>query len=251
MPLLEIRNVSLGYDKVRVAENVNFSVNTGDYLCIVGENGSGKSTLMKTILGLLPVLTGSIQTDAALFKNEIGYLPQQTDLQRDFPSAVKEIVLSGFLNRSAWRPYYSGNEKKIAKEIMEKLAIEKLAEKSYRELSGGQQQRVLLARALCATRKILLLDEPAAGLDPDTAEEMYRLIRGLNQEDNITVIMITHDLASALKDASCILHIGEKPLFFASTKEYEEKFLMQKAAESSKTGGENNACDYAEACDVF
>ena len=240
MPLIEVQNVLLGYDKVRVTENVNFCVNAGDYLCIVGENGSGKSTLMKTILGLLPVLSGNIQTGEGLSRNEIGYLPQQTDLQRDFPSAVKEVVFSGFLNRSAWRPYYKGSEKKLAKEIMEKLAIEKLAEKSYRELSGGQQQRVLLARALCATRKILLLDEPAAGLDPDAAEEMYCLIRKLNKEDNITVIMITHDLASALKDASCILHIGKKSLFFANTEEYEEKFFAQKEIGISKKGGGND-----------
>lgn len=220
MALLTCSNISLGYEGKKIVEDINFSVNTGDYLCIVGENGSGKSTLMKTLLNLKTPMEGSIVTGDGLKQEEIGYLPQQTVVQKDFPASVREIVLSGCLNRCGMRPFYSKEEKQLAATNMERLGIRHLAKRCYRELSGGQQQRVLLARALCATRKLLLLDEPVAGLDPKAMADMYEIIESLNSEDGITVIMISHDIKAAVKYASHILHISKKPLFYGDKKDY-------------------------------
>ena len=220
MALLTCRNVNLGYDSTVVVEGLNFEVNSGDYLCIVGENGSGKSTLMKTILGLNPPLQGQILTGDGLKPEEIGYLPQQTIVQKDFPASVKDIVLSGCLNHCGLRPFYRGAEKQLAQANMEKMGISHLEKRCYRELSGGQQQRVLLARALCATQKLLLLDEPVAGLDPKAMAEMYAQIQKLNKQQGITVIMISHDIAAAVSFASHILHISSKPLFFGTKDDY-------------------------------
>ncbi len=219
MSLLTCDNVCLGYEGRTVVEGLTFKVDSGDYLCILGENGSGKSTLMKTLLGLRNPMSGVITMDDGLKKNEIGYLPQQTVVQRDFPASVKEIVMSGFLNHSGLRPFYTKEEKKIALENMKRLGIEDMSKKCYRELSGGQQQRVLLARALCATSKMLLLDEPVAGLDPKVTGEMYELIKSLNK-DGITIIMVSHDMQAALKYATKILHVSDRPEFFESTDEY-------------------------------
>ncbi len=220
MALLTCQNADLGYENTVVVKNLNFEVNAGDYLCIVGENGSGKSTLMKTVLKLRQPLAGKIETGDGLRKSQIGYLPQQTVVQRDFPASVWEIVLSGCLNKCGLRPFYSKAEKALARENMEKMGISHLAKRCYRELSGGQQQRVLLARALCSTSKLLLLDEPVSGLDPKVTAEMYELIHKLNREDGITVIMISHDIAAAVKYASHILHISHEPLFFGTTADY-------------------------------
>jgi zinc transport system ATP-binding protein len=219
MAQLTCQNLSLGYDAKVILRDLSFSVNAGDYLCIVGENGSGKSTLMKTILGLQAPIRGEVLTGDGLKPNEIGYLPQQTVVQKDFPASVKEIVLSGCQGRCGLRPFYNREEKHIAAEAMEKMGISGLQKRCYRELSGGQQQRVLLARALCATRKVLLLDEPVSGLDPRVTAEMYRLIEGLNREDRITIIMISHDVAAAVGYASHILHIG-KTVFFGTRQDY-------------------------------
>ena len=220
MALLTCQNASLGYGGVRVVEQLTFSVNAGDYLCIVGENGSGKSTLMKTILGLVPLMDGSIMPGDGLRQNEIGYLPQQMAVQKDFPASVWEIVLSGCLNRCGMRPFYTQEEKTIARSNIERVGIGNLVKRCYRELSGGQQQRALLARALCATRKALLLDEPAAGLDPNAAASMYQTIWELNQKDGIAVMMISHDIATAVQYADHILHIGKTPLFFGKKEDY-------------------------------
>lgn len=216
MSLLACRELSVGYDGKAVMTGIDFTVEPGDYLCVVGENGSGKSTLMKTILNLLPPVSGRIETGDGLKRNEIGYLPQQTVVQRDFPASVWEIVLSGNLSSTGFRPFYSKEEKARAAENIERMGITHLTKRCYRELSGGQQQRVLLARALCATRKLLLLDEPVSGLDPMVTSEMYRLIEGLNKQ-GITVIMISHDISAALQFANKILHIGNS--FFFGTKE--------------------------------
>lgn len=213
MPLLECKNLSLGYNKKILVKDLNFSVNAGDYLCIIGENGSGKSTLMRTILGLQKAIEGQIILSDGLQKNQIGYLPQQTQVQRDFPASVFEIVISGCQASAGFRPFYNKEEKQRAFKNMKRLGILPLAKKCYRELSGGQQQRVLLARALCATQKMILLDEPITGLDPNAAEEMYRLVKGLNKNDGISVIMISHDVNVALKDATHILNIGAKISF--------------------------------------
>lgn len=220
MALINVNGVSLGYEGKPIVSNLNFTVNKGDYLCIVGENGSGKSTLMKTLLGQKNVLSGSIEFSDGLKQNEIGYLPQQTEVQKDFPASVKEVVLSGCINASGLRPFYSKSQKKQAAEIMDKLGISDLTKKCYRELSGGQQQRVLLARALCATKKLLVLDEPVAGLDPVVTKNLYRLISDINNE-GITVIMVSHDIHAAIEFASHILHIGNKPLFFGTKEDYK------------------------------
>jgi zinc transport system ATP-binding protein len=218
MSLLEVRELALGYESHKITENISFTVNSGDYLCIVGENGSGKSTLMKTLLGLQEPISGSIAAGDGLRRNEIGYLPQQTIVQKDFPASVREIVLSGCQGRSGLRPFYTGEEKALAAENMERMGISGLSRRCYRELSGGQQQRVLLARALCATRRLLLLDEPVSGLDPVVTAEMYSLISELNAS-GITIIMISHDIAAALRYASHILHIGSS-IFFGTKDEY-------------------------------
>lgn len=218
MALLTVKDLSYGYDSQAILTNLNFSVEKGDYLCIVGENGSGKTTLMKTLLGLREPMSGEIIPGDGLKHNEIGYLPQQTIVQKDFPASVREIVLSGFQGQTGLRPFYNKREKEQAAENMKRMGIEKLADMCYRELSGGQQQRVLLARALCATRKILLLDEPVSGLDPKVTIEMYELIRSLNRE-GITIIMISHDIASAVRYASHILHIGSE-VFFGTVDDY-------------------------------
>ena len=220
MAQIKVENVSLGYEGKAIVSELNFEVNRGDYLCIVGENGSGKSTLMKTLLGQKNVLSGKIEFGDELKQNEIGYLPQQTEVQKDFPASVKEIVFSGCLNGCGLRPFYSKAQKTRVKEIMEKLAITDLANACYRELSGGQQQRVLLARALCATKKLIVLDEPVAGLDPVITKNLYRLISDINKE-GITVIMVSHDIHAAIEFASHILHIGNKPLFFGTKEEYK------------------------------
>lgn len=220
MALLSCCNATLGYGGTKVVENLDFAVNTDDYLCIVGENGAGKTTLIKTLLGLIPIISGDISFSDGLKQNEIGYLPQQTEVQKDFPASVWEVVLSGCLNRQGLRPYYNKEEKNLAFANLEKLGISALARECYRELSGGQQQRVLIARSMCATKKMLLLDEPVAGLDPQAANDLYRLIQDLNAESHITIIMISHDIAAATKYASHILHIGNEPHFFGSRDDY-------------------------------
>ena len=223
MAQLTCQNLCVGYDGKPVLQDLSFQVFAGDYLCVVGENGSGKSTLMKTILGLQPPISGRILTGDGLRKNEIGYLPQQTMVQKDFPASVREIVLSGCQGRCGSRPFYNKEEKQLALDAMDKMQITQLAKRCYRELSGGQQQRVLLARALCATRKMLLLDEPVSGLDPKVTAEMYALIEKLNCEDGITVIMISHDIAAAVQYASHILHIGDT-VFFGTKDAYLNEF---------------------------
>ena len=217
MPQIVCENASLGYDGKPIVTGLSFTVNAGDYLCIVGENGSGKSTLMKTILNLTPPLAGSIRMEG-LKPTQIGYLPQQTQVQRDFPASVLEIVLSGFQGQRGWRPFYTKEEKAAASANLKKLGLEGFERRCYRELSGGQQQRVLLARALCATQKCLLLDEPISGLDPKATAQMYEIIEQLHRE-GITIIMISHDVGVALADATHILHIG-KHLFFGTKESY-------------------------------
>jgi zinc transport system ATP-binding protein len=230
MALLTVKNLSVGYESRAVAENINISVNEGDYLCIVGENGSGKTTLMKTLLNLMSPIGGSIERGEGLKQNEIGYLPQQTDVQKDFPASVKEIVLSGCQARGGFHPFYSKEDKERAKMNMERMGITDYSKHCYRELSGGQQQRVLLARALCASEKILLLDEPVAGLDPRVTQDLYQLIQKLNEE-GLTIIMVSHDISAAVKYASHILHVGHH-IFYGTKEEYlsstaGKAFLLQ------------------------
>ena len=219
MALLTCQNLTIGYDAKAILQDINFAVTAGDYLCIIGENGSGKSTLMKTMLGLQASLAGDVIIGDGLKQNEIGYMPQQTAVQKDFPASVKEVVQSGCQARCGLRPFYSHEDKKRVEQALKKMGITHLTKQCYRELSGGQQQRVLLARALCATEKVLLLDEPVAGLDPKATAEMYRVIEDLNKNSQITIMMISHDIAAAMQYASHILHIGED-IYFGPKQEY-------------------------------
>lgn len=231
MSVIKVKDLSIGYEGKKVAGNINFTVEDGDYLCIVGENGAGKSTLVKTILGLQKPLSGEI----FFSENGIGYLPQQTVVQKDFPASAWEIVLSGNLFKLGKRPFYSIKEKKCARKNMEQMGIWDLRKKCYRSLSGGQQQRILLARALCASEHILFLDEPVSGLDPKVTADFYKLIQGLNEEGK-TILMVSHDMQAALRYASHILHIGKADFFFGTTEEYKkteiaETFHLQNAWE--------------------
>lgn len=219
MALLTCQDITLGYESTKIVEHLSFQIHKGDYLCVVGENGSGKSTLMKTCLNLLPPLLGKVVLGDGLKAIEIGYLPQQTAIQKDFPASCWEIVLSGCLNRCGLHPFYSKNQKQLAAENMKRLGIIHLSNRCYSELSGGQQQRVLLARALCATGKMLLLDEPVAGLDPKVSAEMYEIIQQLNRE-GITIMMISHDIAAVIRYATHILHIGNQSAFWGTKEEY-------------------------------
>lgn len=219
MNLISCKNLDIGYSKA-ISKNISFDVEEGDYLCIIGENGAGKSTLIKTILKLKNPLKGSINFENGLKKNEIGYLPQQTIVQQDFPASVWEVILSGFVNKSIIRPWHSIKEIKTALKIMQRLEISHLRKKCYRELSGGQQQRVLLARALCATEKIILLDEPTSGLDQKITQELFELIKKINSEDKVTVIMVIHDINAAVKNAKHILQIKPENSFWGTTEDF-------------------------------
>lgn len=212
------KNVSIGYEAKPLIQNLNFKVEQGQYLCILGENGAGKTTFLKTLLQLIPPLEGDIIWENQGRLGMVGYLPQQTEVQKDFPASVWEIVLSGCQQKKWWIPFYSSQDKQRALDSLEKMGIASLKKRCYRELSGGQQQRVLLARALCATHNLLILDEPISGLDPKATNEMYDTIRQLNQQ-GITILMISHDVSAVLQDASHILYLG-KTIFFGTKQEY-------------------------------
>lgn len=218
MKLIELKQVSISYDHGNQAvKNVSFSVESGDYLCIVGENGSGKSTLIKGLLGLLPLQAGAVRFIPPMSRDQIGYLPQKVQVQRDFPASVREVVLSGCLRRGL---FYSRADKQTAAENMQLLNIFQLRDQSYRELSGGQQQRVLLARALCAAGKMLVLDEPVTGLDPVVTQELYALLKKLNRSRDLTIVMVSHDIAAAVQYANKILHMDQTVRFFGTTRDY-------------------------------
>lgn len=235
MALISCRELCMSYENQMAVDHVTFDIEQGDYVCIVGENGSGKSTLLKGLLGLKHPDSGSIVFGDGLKQNMIGYLPQQTLVQRDFPASVFEVVLSGCLNQRGLRPFYSPREYRLAKENMRRLSIQTLKKKSYRALSGGQQQRVLLARALCATEKLLLLDEPVTALDPVATAELYRLVRQLNAE-GITIIMVSHDINCSLHHASKILHMDTRVLFYGLAEEYQKSEICRRFL-----GGEKDA----------
>ena len=218
--LIVCRDLSLGYEGQSVLSHLNLRVRSGDYLCLVGDNGSGKSTLLRGLLGLLPPLAGSIQRAAELERGAVGYLPQQTRAQRDFPATVEEVVLSGCLNQKGLRFFYSAAQRSQALMNLGKLGALELRNQSYRDLSGGQQQRVLLARALCAASRLLILDEPITGLDPAAAQDLYKTLAYLNEKEGMAVVMVTHDLRPALRQARTVLHIGRGSLFYGTAAEY-------------------------------
>lgn len=227
MAMIRCENVALGYEGIQIAANLNFTLHEGNYLCIIGENGSGKTTLMKAVLGLLKPMAGEITYGDGLKQTEIGYLPQQTHIQKDFPASVEEVVLSGCRPHGRFGLFYADEDRKRAADNMERLRVSDLAKKCYRELSGGQQQRVLLARALCAGDRLLVLDEPVTGLDERTTADMYELIRTLNKE-GITIMMILHDVDAAMRYASHILRVDDSAFF--GTKEEYRKFRQGKEA---------------------
>lgn len=218
--LIVCRDVSLGYEGQEVLSHLNLRIGGGDYLCVVGDNGSGKSTLLRGLLGLLPPLAGEICRAPELESGAVGYLPQQTQAQRDFPATVYEVVLSGCLNQRGNRFFYSAAQKSAALMNMGKLGILELKGESYRSLSGGQQQRVLLARALCAAGRLLILDEPITGLDPAAAQDLYKTLSYLNEKEGMAVVMVTHDLRPALRQARTVLHIGRSGLFYGTAEAY-------------------------------
>ncbi len=218
MRLIHCENVSLAYEGKTVVENLCMEVHAGDYLCIVGENGSGKTTLMRALLGLKKSAGGSITFENGITHRDIGYMPQQAAAKEDFPATVLEVVRSG-LRGSTWRPFFTAAEKARLQKALALLEIEDITGCAFRELSGGQQQRVLLARAMCATEKLLLLDEPVAGLDPTMTKQLYALIQKLHK-NGITVIMISHDIPAAAQYATHILHLQHEPLFFGTAAAY-------------------------------
>ena len=226
MAYIKCTNLSLGYDGHAISERINFEVNKGNYVCVVGENGAGKSTLMKTLLHLIDPISGSIEYGDGITASEIGYLPQTTVVQNDFPASVREIVLSG-CHKPGFKPFYSKEDKEKAMVNMGRMGITELKNSSYKNLSGGQKQRVLLARALCATEKLLVLDEPVTGLDPKVTAEFYRLLKELNRE-GISILMVSHDLQAAINYASHILHIGSIQQYFGPTEGYLESCAFRK-----------------------
>jgi zinc transport system ATP-binding protein len=222
MALICCQNVSFAYDEKTVLRDLNFSVEPGDYLCVAGENGSGKSTLVKGLLGLIRPVRGNIVMDQGFRADETGYLPQQTADRKDFPAGVYEVVLSGRQNRRGMRPFYSRKDREAAEENLNRLGIGDLRRQCFRELSGGQQRRVLLARALCASQKLLILDEPAAGLDPLVTADLYRLLSGLNRGMGISIIMVSHDIQGAAAFAGKVLHLQNEQLFFGTAEAYKQ-----------------------------
>lgn len=224
MKILECKKLNIGYNNKSVCKDISFSVESGDYICIMGENGSGKSTLIKTILGLITPISGKINLDQDYKKSDIGYVPQQTDFQKDFPASVNEVIMSGFASKMGLRPFYNKAEKAKANKVMEYLNITDLAKKSYRDLSGGQQQRVLLARAICATDSLLIMDEPTNGLDARTMKKFYDLISDLNS-NGMTIIMVSHSIDNVLKYASKILYLKDTLVFSGSAEEFKSSEL--------------------------
>lgn len=218
--LLKCEHVDFGYENQDAVIDVSLEVSTGDYICIVGENGSGKSTLMKGILGLLKPTEGKIEISEELKKAGIGYLPQQTAAQKDFPATVFEVVISGCLGKRGNRPFYSPKEKQTALSNLERLGIADLKKSCFRALSGGQKQRALIARALCATDKLLILDEPITGLDPSAIQDFYNIIRKLNREEQVAILMVSHDMANIVRQAGKILHLQQKVLFWGTVQDY-------------------------------
>lgn len=210
MAQLRCENISVGYEDGIVVSDVSFELNRGDYVCIVGENGAGKSSLLKGILGLAKIQGGKLEYGDGMSRADVGYLPQQKDYQKNFPATVKEVVMSGFLNKMGLRPYYNRAEKAKAMEILSDFGMADYVRASFGSLSGGQKQRVLLARAMCATDKLLLLDEPTTGLDPVATEELYELLKRLNREKKTTILMVSHDLNKAVSDAGLILHVNKR-----------------------------------------
>jgi zinc transport system ATP-binding protein len=234
--IITCQNAAFGYDGYTVIEGLNFAVEPGDYLCILGKNGSGKSTLIKGMLCLLNPMRGEIVFRGGFRRDTVGYLSQQTAIKKDFPAGVFEIVLSGSVGGMGWRPFYSAKEKRRARENMDRLGIADLKERCFNELSGGQQRRVLIGRALCASRGLLVLDEPVAGLDPLAAAELYALLQKINREMGITIIMVSHNVESVGRYATKILHVQNRQCFFGKTGDYMNSDIGKQFLGAEKEG---------------
>ncbi len=204
MACLTCDNLSIGYSGTPVASGISFSVSPGDLLCILGKNGIGKSTLVKTLLRLIPPISGRLELSGHHTGCGVGYLPQRGETQRDFPASAGEIVLSGRLARIGSRPFFSKEDRQAALDALERTDALELRDRPFSQLSGGQQQRVLLARALCAASRIVVLDEPTNGLDPDAAKGLYDLLETL-RHDGLAVIIVSHDVSEALSHATHVL----------------------------------------------
>ena len=210
MDLIKTKNLSFSYPAKKDAlKNVNLKVKKGSFTCIVGENGSGKSTLLKCILGLNKTYTGEIEKET-----HIGYLPQKSEIQSNFPASIEEVVLSGTISNNIKSVFYKKEDKEIAKNIMEKLDLYNIRRKCFADLSGGQQQRVLIARALCATKDIIILDEPTNGLDPSIAKQIYELLDELKKNEKITILMVSHDIERALNYADTVIELMNGEITF-------------------------------------
>ncbi len=233
MALINCEKLTFSYDQKPVINDLSFSISKGDYLCIVGENGVGKSTLIKCILGLIKP-SGNIIFGDGLSQSKIGYLPQQSEIQKDFPASVYEVVISGTLNKSKLIPFYSKKQKELAQRNIKLLSLEDIKKKCYQDLSGGQQQRVLLARALCAADSLILLDEPSSGLDPIVTNDLYDIIEKLNKEHNMSIIMISHDIKRTVKNASHILHLDHNEYFYGTVNEYIRSKYFKKFDENNE-----------------
>lgn len=220
MNIITCKKLNIGYGEKVICKDINLSIDEGQFVCIVGENGSGKSTLLKTLLGINKPVSGKVVFDNSFNRNQVGYLPQQSDAQRDFPATVREVVLSGFLNRMGVRPFYNKREKDKAIKIMEELKVDDIINKSFKELSGGQQQKVLLARALCATDNLIFLDEPTNALDVKSRRKFYSLVSELNKS-GMTVVMVSHNLDETIKYATSIIYIKDTLQFAGSKEDFE------------------------------
>ena len=231
MIILKVENASVSYDGYDVVSNVSFDLEEGDFLAVVGENGSGKSTLVKALLGLALLSAGSVSLLGGLCRGDIGYLPQQSQAQKDFPASVEEVVLSGCAASLGRLPFYTKSCRSVADKCMEELSVINMRKHSYRDLSGGQQQRVLLARALCAAKKLLVLDEPASGLDPVISSEFASVLLSLNRKRALTTIMVSHNIKFAAENAGKILHMGRGALFFGTSEDYLKSDIGRKFAE--------------------
>ena len=203
MSIIKIENMSFGYtNSYETLSNINMEINEGEFVTIIGENGSGKSSLIKCILGLNKVQKGKITV-----KNRIGYLPQMTEIQNNFPATIEEIVLSGTIPQNIKKIFYTKEDKKKAEETMKKLNLYDMRKKCFYELSGGQRQRVLIARALCSTDQVLLLDEPVNGLDPKIVTGIYEMLYNLNKNQGLTIIMVSHDIDRSIQYSTRVIEI--------------------------------------------
>ena len=232
--LIKCENLCASYENKEVLKNINFSVDENDYVCIVGENGSGKSTRVKCLLGLKALSQGSIEFDKNVKKNKIGYLPQQSMIKSDFPASVSEVVLSGCVNSLGGRLFFGKKHKERAEYFMHIMDICNIKKTSFQELSGGQKQRVLLARAMCAAEKLIVMDEPVTGLDPLVTSEFYKAVSKLNKEEKVAIVMISHNVKEAVNHAKHILHLGENICYFATTEEYKESEIGKRFLEGAE-----------------